>query len=157
MYTRIIRCNDFFKIHKTNYCTSCTERAVPIRVPRPIVRVTTRNAAIAAVVQITPNPSSANTGGRRIAVEASSQTPYNPKNQIILFASKIKKERGLAAPLATQFTPLNPLSQVHRESRSNTRPKAHSTSHDTKRRHGRRGSDYPKPKQREHRRPPDSS
>ena len=60
-------------------CTSCSERAVPVSVRHPIVRVTARNTAIAAVVQVAEAPSRTNTRRRRITIEASSQTPHNPK------------------------------------------------------------------------------
>ena len=78
-------------------CTSCSERAVPVSVTNPIVRVTARNASIAAVVQVAEAPSRTNTRRRRFAIEASSQTPYNPK--IILFANKTIK--GAYCPSAS--------------------------------------------------------
>ena len=60
-------------------CTSCSERAVPVRVANPIVRVVTREPVIAAVVQVAEHPRRANARRGGIAVEASPNTPYNPK------------------------------------------------------------------------------
>ena len=65
-------------------CTSCSERAVPVSVRHRIVRVTARNASIAAVVQVAEAPSRTNTRRRRFVIEASSQTPYNPKKLFYL-------------------------------------------------------------------------
>ena len=98
-------------------CTSCSERAVPVSVRHPIVRVTARNAGITAVVQIAKAPSRTNTRRRRFVIEASSQTPYNPK--IILFANKTIK--GLTAPLLRIHPVFNPQDQVLRESRTRQR------------------------------------
>ena len=88
-------------------CTSCSERAVPVSVRHPIVRVAASNASITTVVQVAEAPSRTNTRRRRFVIEASSQTPYNPK--IILFANKTIK--GLTAPSAShspRFYPSRP-------------------------------------------------
>ncbi len=98
-------------------CTSCSERAVPVSVRHPIVRVAASNASITTVVQVAEAPSRTNTRRRRYAIEASSQTPYNPK--IILFANKTIK--GLTAPLLRIHPVFNPQDQVLRESRTSQR------------------------------------
>lgn len=64
-------------------CTSCSERAVPVSVTDRIVRVTARDTGIAAVVQVAEAPSRTNTRRRRFVIEASPQTPHNPKNYFI--------------------------------------------------------------------------
>ena len=132
-------------------CTSCSERAVPVSVRHPIVRVTARNAVIATVVQVTPNPSGTNTRRRRFVIEASSQTPYNPK--IILFANKTIK--GLTAPLLRIHPVFNPQDQVLRESRPSKRKTPNSSSYGTKRRQRHRRPRDPKPKRNEHQTPPE--
>lgn len=98
-------------------CTSCSERAVPVSVRHPIVRVAASNASITTVVQVAEAPSHTNTRRRRFVIEASSQTPYNPK--IILFANKTIK--GLTAPLLRIHPVFNPQDQVLRESRTSQR------------------------------------
>jgi hypothetical protein len=130
-------------------CTSCSKRAVPVSVRHPIVRVTARNAVIATVVQITKAPSRTNTGRRRFAIEASSQTPYNPK--IILFANKTIK--GLTAPLLRIHPVFNPQDQVLQESRTSKRQTPNSTSYGTKRRHCHRRPKDQSTKPHEHRTP----
>ena len=130
-------------------CTSCSERAVPVSVTNPIVRVTARNASIAAVVQVTEAPSRTNTRRRRFAIEASSQTPYNPK--IILFANKTIK--GLTAPLLRIHPVFNPQDQVLRESRSSKRYYPKSSSTGKERQHSRRRSRYRSTKPHEHQTP----
>ena len=132
-------------------CTSCSERAVPVSVRHPIVRVTARNAGITAVVQIAKAPSRTNTRRRRFVIEASSQTPYNPK--IILFANKTIK--GLTAPLLRIHPVFNPQDQVLRESRSSKRKTPHSTSHGKEHRQGRRWPRSRSTKPHEHQTPPD--
>ena len=106
-------------------CTSRSERAVPVSVRHPIVRVTARNASITTVVQVAKAPSRTNTRRRRFVIEASSQTPYNPK--IILFANKTIK--GLTAPLLRIHPVFNPQDQVLRESRPSKRKTPQSTSY----------------------------
>ena len=130
-------------------CTSCSERAVPVSVTNPIVRVTARNAVIATVVQVTKAPSRTNTRRRRFAIEASSQTPYNPK--IILFANKTIK--GLTAPLLRIHPVFNPQDQVLRESRTSKRNQPKCTSHGTKRRQGHRRPSHQSTKPHEHQTP----
>lgn len=117
-------------------CTSCSERAVPVSVRHPIVRVTARNASITTVVQVAKAPSRTNTRRRRFAIEASSQTPYNPK--IILFANKTIK--GLTAPLLRIHPVFNPQDQVPRESRARKRQTPQSPSHGKERQHDHRSS-----------------
>ena len=65
-------------ILNTENRTSCSGGAVPIRCTRTIAGITARDAAIATVVQVAENPSSADPGGGRFAIEASSNTPHNP-------------------------------------------------------------------------------
>ena len=117
-------------------CTSCAERAVPVSVRHPIVRVTARNASITTVVQVTKAPSRTNTRRRRSVIEASSQTPYNPK--IILFANKTIK--GLTAPLLRIHPVFNPQDQVLPESRSSKQSPDQCSSDDKKRRQSHRRS-----------------
>ena len=95
-------------------CTSCSERAVPVSVRHPKVRAAASKASNATAVQAAEAPSRTNTRRRRFVIEASSQTPYNPK--IILFANKTIK--GLTAPLLRIHPVFNPQDQVLRESRS---------------------------------------
>ena len=64
-------------------CTSCSEGTVPVRITDAIVRIATRQPGIATVVQVAEAPSGAHSRRGRIAIEASSQTPYNPKNYFI--------------------------------------------------------------------------
>ena len=130
-------------------CTSCSERAVPVSVRHPIVRVTARNASITTVVQVTKAPSRTNTRRRRFAIEASSQTPYNPK--IILFANKTIK--GLTAPLLRIHPVFNPQDQVLRESRSSKRETPHRPSHGKERQHHHRCSSHQSTKPHEHQTP----
>ena len=98
-------------------CTRCSERAVPVSVRHPIVRVAASNASITTVVQVAEAPSRTNTRRRRFVIEASSQTPYNPK--IILFANKTIE--GLTSPLLRIHPVFNPQDQVLRESRARQR------------------------------------
>ena len=65
-------------ILNTNNRTSCSGGAVPIRATNPIAGITARDAAITAVVQVAEDPGGPHPGGRGFAVEASSNTPYNP-------------------------------------------------------------------------------
>ena len=130
-------------------CTSCSERAVPVSVRHPIVRVTARNASITTVVQVTKAPSRTNTRRRRFAIEASSQTPYNPK--IILFANKTIK--GLTAPLLRIHPVFNPQDQVLRESRSSKRQTPHRSSHGKERQHYHRCTRHQSTKPHEHQTP----
>ena len=130
-------------------CTSCSERAVPVSVRHPIVRVTARNASITTVVQVTKAPSRTNTRRRRFAIEASSQTPYNPK--IILFANKTIK--GLTAPLLRIHPVFNPQDQVLRESRPSKRKTPQSTRDGKERQHHHRSSSNQSTKPHEHQTP----
>ena len=57
---------------------SRAERAVPVRVTHGIVRVTTRDARNAAVVQVAEAPSRTDTRSRRVAVEASFSDTIHP-------------------------------------------------------------------------------
>ena len=66
-----------FYAHINNQLSA--ERAVPVRVRSRIVRVTSCEATITAVVQVVPRPRGTNTGRCRVHVEASSTcTPYIP-------------------------------------------------------------------------------
>ena len=130
-------------------CTSCSERAVPVSVRHPIVRVTARNASITTVVQVTKAPSRTNTRRRRYAIEASSQTPYNPK--IILFANKTIK--GLTAPLLRIHPVFNPQDQVLRESRASKRQTPQSSSYGKERQQNHRCSSNQSTKPHEHQTP----
>ena len=130
-------------------CTSCSERAVPVSVRHPIVRVTARNASITTVVQVAKAPSRTNTRRRRFAIEASSQTPYNPK--IILFANKTIK--GLTAPLLRIHPVFNPQDQVLRESRSSKRQTPQSSSYGKERQHYHRCTRCQSTKPHEHQTP----
>ena len=130
-------------------CTSCSERAVPVSVRHPIVRVTARNASITTVVQVTKAPSRTNTRRRRFAIEASSQTPYNPK--IILFANKTIK--GLTAPLLRIHPVFNPQDQVLRESRSSKRQTPQSSRYGKERQQHHRRSRNQSTKPHEHQTP----
>ena len=130
-------------------CTSCSERAVPVSVRHPIVRVTARNASTTTVVQGAKAPSRTNTRRRRFAIEASSQTPYNPK--IILFANKTIK--GLTAPLLRIHPVFNPRDQVLQESRASKQSPDQSSSDDKKRRQGHRRARCRSTKPHEHQTP----
>ena len=130
-------------------CTSCSERAVPVSVRHPIVRVAARTASITTVVQVTKAPSRTNTRRRRFAIEASSQTPDNPK--IILFANKTIK--GLTAPLLRIHPVFNPQDQVLRESRPSKRQTPQSTSSGKERQHYHRCSRNQSTKPHEHQTP----
>ena len=134
-------------------CTSCSERAVPVSVRHPIVRVAARNASITTVVQVAKAPSRTNTRRRRFVIEASSQTPYNPK--IILFANKTIK--GLTAPLLRIHPVFNPQDQVLRESRTSKRETPHSSRNGKERRHHRRCTENQSTKPHEHQRPQERS
>ena len=130
-------------------CTSCSERAVPVSVRHPIVRVTARNASITTVVQVAKAPSRTNTRRRRFVIEASSQTPYNPK--IILFANKTIK--GLTAPLLRIHPVFNPQDQVLRESRASKRKTPQRPRNGKERQHDHRRSSSQSTKPHEHQTP----
>ena len=65
-------------ILNTNNRTSCSGGAVPIRCARTITGITARDAGRTAVVQVAEDPGGPHPRGRGFAVEASSNTPYNP-------------------------------------------------------------------------------
>ena len=56
--------------------------AIPVRIADRIVRVTTREAAIAPVIQVSEEPSGPHPGGRRIRIEGGNQTPYSPNGYL---------------------------------------------------------------------------
>ena len=60
------------------YLTKCATQAVPIRVARPIVRVTARQATIAPVIQISPGPPRIDAGASRIDIDGSPVTRCTP-------------------------------------------------------------------------------
>ena len=129
-------CNDF-RIY-IPLVTSCAKRAVPVRVPDRIVRVTASRPGIAPVVEIAKAPARPDPGRGRIAVEAGLL-----KHHSTLFVSCTKNDEGLAAPLVhrTIHPAVTRKCQVRQESRSSPRPRPKGSSYGKPPRQGPSGRD----------------
>ena len=71
---RRARCTTQYK----KYLTKCATQAVPVRVARPIVRVTARQATIAPVIQISPGPPRIDAGASGRHIDGSPVTRCTP-------------------------------------------------------------------------------
>ena len=71
---RRARCTAQYK----KYLTKCATQAVPVRVARPIVRVTARQATIAPVIQISPGPPRIDAGASGRHIDGSPVTRCTP-------------------------------------------------------------------------------